>query len=147
MPIYKYALTFSQNWDGSPCSLQLFYVIPKSNNPKITTFLPGIHKEDKQRIKQQLYHFLPDMFYMPRGELSDDEGDQDEEMDTDESERLPHMSSSIASTNSKDRDQKSADKDKKPANGNKTVTTPIITPMVNGTSSDSEKDQDPTVSV
>ena len=38
----------------------------------------GLHKEDKQRIKQLLYHHLPDLYFTPRGELSDDEGDNDE---------------------------------------------------------------------
>lgn len=37
----------------------------------------GIHKDDKQKIKQLLYHFLPDLFFMTRGELSDDEEDHD----------------------------------------------------------------------
>lgn len=32
-----------------------------------------IHKEDKQRIKALLRHFLPDLFHHPRVELSDDE--------------------------------------------------------------------------
>ncbi len=35
----------------------------------------SLHKEDKQKIKQLLYHHLPDLFFVPRGELSDDEGD------------------------------------------------------------------------
>ncbi|XP_074602037.1 SIN3 transcription regulator family member A [Brevipalpus obovatus] len=33
----------------------------------------SIHKEDKQKIKQLLKHFVPDLFSTPRGELSDDE--------------------------------------------------------------------------
>ena len=32
-----------------------------------------IQKEDKQKIKQIIYHFLPDLFFVPRGALSDDE--------------------------------------------------------------------------
>ena len=40
--------------------------------------ISGIHKEDKQRIKQLLKHFMPDFFFTPRGELSDDEGDKDD---------------------------------------------------------------------
>ena len=39
----------------------------------------AIHKEDKQRIKQLLKHFIPDLFFHPRQELSDDERDEDEE--------------------------------------------------------------------
>lgn len=33
----------------------------------------AIQKEDKQKIKQIIYHFLPDLFFVPRGALSDDE--------------------------------------------------------------------------
>ncbi|XP_043281981.1 paired amphipathic helix protein Sin3b isoform X2 [Venturia canescens] len=38
-----------------------------------------IHKEDKQRIKLLLKHFIPDLFFHPRQELSDDERDEDDE--------------------------------------------------------------------
>ena len=38
----------------------------------------SIHKEDKQKIKQLMKHFIPDLFSTPRGELSDDEFDEDE---------------------------------------------------------------------
>lgn len=37
----------------------------------------SLHKEDKRKIKQLLQHFLPDLFFAPRGLLSDDE-DEDE---------------------------------------------------------------------
>jgi paired amphipathic helix protein Sin3a len=37
----------------------------------------AIQKEDKQRIKQIIYHFLPDLFFVPRGALSDDESSPD----------------------------------------------------------------------
>lgn len=37
----------------------------------------GIHKDDKQTIKQMLRHFIPDLFFHPRQELSDDERDDD----------------------------------------------------------------------
>ncbi len=38
----------------------------------------GIHKEEKQKIKQLLLHFLPDFMFLERGELSDDEDEDDE---------------------------------------------------------------------
>lgn len=41
----------------------------------------GIHKEDKQRIKLLLKHFIPDLFFHTRQELSDDERDEDDEKD------------------------------------------------------------------
>ncbi|XP_072020842.1 paired amphipathic helix protein Sin3a-like [Amphiura filiformis] len=44
----------------------------------------GIHKEEKQKIKQLLLHFLPDFMFLERGELSDDEDEDDEDMETDE---------------------------------------------------------------
>ena len=43
-----------------------------------STYLVGIHKEEKQKIKQLLLHFLPDLMFMERGELSDDEDEDDE---------------------------------------------------------------------
>ncbi|XP_031783367.1 paired amphipathic helix protein Sin3a isoform X2 [Nasonia vitripennis] len=41
----------------------------------------AIHKEDKQRIKALLKHFIPDLFFHTRQELSDDEQDEDNEKD------------------------------------------------------------------
>jgi hypothetical protein len=35
----------------------------------------AIQKEDKQKIKQIMYHFVPDLFFISRGALSDDESD------------------------------------------------------------------------
>ncbi|XP_015185783.1 PREDICTED: paired amphipathic helix protein Sin3a isoform X2 [Polistes dominula] len=39
----------------------------------------AIHKEDKQRIKLLLKHFIPDLFFHQRQELSDDERDEDDD--------------------------------------------------------------------
>jgi paired amphipathic helix protein Sin3a len=36
----------------------------------------AIQKEDKQRIKQIMHHFLPDFFFVSRGALSDDESEK-----------------------------------------------------------------------
>uniref|UniRef100_A0A8C9T309 Paired amphipathic helix protein Sin3a n=1 Tax=Scleropages formosus TaxID=113540 RepID=A0A8C9T309_SCLFO len=45
----------------------------------------GIQKEDKYKIKQVVHHFLPDMLFARRGELSDLEPeDEDDEADMDE---------------------------------------------------------------
>ena len=38
----------------------------------------GLHKEDKQKIKQLLHHHIPDLYFTARGELSDDEGENDD---------------------------------------------------------------------
>uniref|UniRef100_H3BA52 SIN3 transcription regulator family member A n=1 Tax=Latimeria chalumnae TaxID=7897 RepID=H3BA52_LATCH len=44
----------------------------------------GIQKEDKYKIKQIVYHFIPDLLFTQRGELSDVEEEEEEEMDVDE---------------------------------------------------------------
>lgn len=45
---------------------------------------PSIHKDEKQKIKQLMRQFIPDLFFAPRGELSDDEIDEnDDQMDDD----------------------------------------------------------------
>ncbi|TFK03104.1 RING finger protein 121 [Platysternon megacephalum] len=44
----------------------------------------GIQKEDKYKIKQIMYHFIPDLLFAGRGELSDVEEEEEEEMDVDE---------------------------------------------------------------
>ena len=49
----------------------------------------GIQKEDKYKIKQVIHHFLPDLLFAQRGELSDaeeEEEDEDEEADEEEDE-------------------------------------------------------------
>ncbi|KAF4531705.1 hypothetical protein B566_EDAN012507 [Ephemera danica] len=46
----------------------------------------GIHKEDKQHIKQMLRHFVPDLFFHPRQELSDDEREDDMQEDQEDGE-------------------------------------------------------------
>lgn len=39
----------------------------------------GIQKEDKYKIKQIIHHFIPDLLFARRGELSDVEEDEEEE--------------------------------------------------------------------
>lgn len=39
----------------------------------------GIQKQEKTKIKQLLRHFVPDLFFSPRQQLSDDERDEDKE--------------------------------------------------------------------
>ena len=43
-------------------------------------YFAGIQKEDKQKLKMLLKHFIPDLFFTPRAELSDDELDNDDGM-------------------------------------------------------------------
>ncbi|KAG8440289.1 hypothetical protein GDO86_006159 [Hymenochirus boettgeri] len=40
----------------------------------------GIQKEDKYKIKQIVYHFIPDLLFSQRGELSDVEEEEEEEV-------------------------------------------------------------------
>lgn len=41
----------------------------------------SIQKEDKYKIKQIVYHFIPDLLFAQRGELSDVEEEEDEQTD------------------------------------------------------------------
>ncbi|XP_059390396.1 paired amphipathic helix protein Sin3a [Carassius carassius] len=50
----------------------------------------GIHKEDKYKIKQIIYHFIPDMLFARRGELSDVEEEEEEETEPDEDGTKKH---------------------------------------------------------
>ncbi|XP_023025930.1 SIN3 transcription regulator family member A isoform X2 [Leptinotarsa decemlineata] len=50
----------------------------------------GIQKGEKRRIKNLLRQFLPDLFFHPRQQLSDDEREEDDEKD--ESEESPNSS-------------------------------------------------------
>lgn len=38
----------------------------------------GVQKGEKRRIKQILCHFIPDLFFHPRQQLSDDEREDDD---------------------------------------------------------------------
>ncbi|XP_076323407.1 paired amphipathic helix protein Sin3a-like [Tachypleus tridentatus] len=53
----------------------------------------GIHKEDKQKIKLFMRHFIPDFFSVPRGELSDDENEREDDSQTEESKPCDQESS------------------------------------------------------
>ncbi|XP_062846055.1 paired amphipathic helix protein Sin3a [Trichomycterus rosablanca] len=46
----------------------------------------SIHKDDKYKIKQLVYHFIPDMLFARRGELSDAEEEEEEEDEEDDAE-------------------------------------------------------------
>lgn len=45
---------------------------------------PAIHKDDKDHIKRIIQHFVPDLFFARRGELSDTEDWTDEEVEPEE---------------------------------------------------------------
>jgi paired amphipathic helix protein Sin3a len=47
----------------------------------------GIHKEDKQRIKQLVRQSLPDMFHYTRQDMSDEEEEEDEENNQDQDQQ------------------------------------------------------------
>uniref|UniRef100_A0A668SYB4 Paired amphipathic helix protein Sin3a n=1 Tax=Oreochromis aureus TaxID=47969 RepID=A0A668SYB4_OREAU len=51
----------------------------------------SIQKEDKYKIKQIIYHFIPDMLFSQRGELSDvEEEEEEEEMELEEGASKKH---------------------------------------------------------
>ncbi|XP_035251360.1 SIN3 transcription regulator family member Aa isoform X1 [Anguilla anguilla] len=50
----------------------------------------GIQKEDKYKIKQVVYHFIPDLLFAQRGALSDLEEEEEEEMELDEGGAKKH---------------------------------------------------------
>uniref|UniRef100_A0A673AJM6 Paired amphipathic helix protein Sin3a n=1 Tax=Sphaeramia orbicularis TaxID=375764 RepID=A0A673AJM6_9TELE len=51
----------------------------------------SIQKEDKYKIKQIIYHFIPDMLFAQRGELSDvEEEEEEEEMELEEGASKKH---------------------------------------------------------
>ena len=42
-------------------------------------FFAGIHKDDKQKVRQVMHQFLPDLYFTPRGnQPSDDEDDEED---------------------------------------------------------------------
>uniref|UniRef100_A0A8C7XZ40 Paired amphipathic helix protein Sin3a n=1 Tax=Oryzias sinensis TaxID=183150 RepID=A0A8C7XZ40_9TELE len=64
----------------------------------------SIQKEDKYKIKQIIYHFLPDMLFSQRGELSDleeEEEEEEEEMDLEEGAGKKHNGVAAAGSPSK----------------------------------------------
>ncbi|XP_028812536.1 paired amphipathic helix protein Sin3a isoform X2 [Denticeps clupeoides] len=65
----------------------------------------GIQKEDKYKIKQIIYHFIPDMLFAQRGELSDveeeEEEEEEEEMDLDDDGAKKHNGVPASGTGSK----------------------------------------------
>ncbi|XP_051557779.1 paired amphipathic helix protein Sin3a isoform X2 [Myxocyprinus asiaticus] len=56
----------------------------------------GIHKDDKYKIKQIIYHFIPDMLFARRGELSDVEEEEEEETEPDEDGTKKHNGTTSA---------------------------------------------------
>uniref|UniRef100_A0A4W3HNP6 Paired amphipathic helix protein Sin3a n=1 Tax=Callorhinchus milii TaxID=7868 RepID=A0A4W3HNP6_CALMI len=67
----------------------------------------GIQKEDKYKIKQIIYHFIPDLLFAQRGELSDVEDEKEEEeedeMDIDETTGATKKHNGIGGSPSKPR--------------------------------------------
>nr|XP_061791090.1 paired amphipathic helix protein Sin3b-like isoform X2 [Nerophis lumbriciformis] len=61
---------------------------------------PTIHKDDKDHIKRIIQHFVPDLFFSRRGELSDTEDWTDEEAETEEGGASGAAAATTASTTS-----------------------------------------------
>lgn len=89
----------------------------------------GIQKQEKARIKHILRQFVPDLFFAPRQQLSDDEREEDDrDMDVDQEHDEENKCSSKNSGNSKNN-----------ASSNSTSTTTTTTGG-NGSSSTTDKD-------
>ncbi|KAL5019521.1 hypothetical protein ScPMuIL_002413 [Solemya velum] len=101
----------------------------------------GIHKEDKQKIKQLLMHFIPDLFFIPRGELSDDEGDI-EDMETEGSESNAGTIKDEPSQENEERVEKPEPQTSLEPQLVKSEPTSPQLPTVNGDMSDSERNMD-----
>lgn len=85
----------SESASLTPYQPHMFHVYPDKSMIDIACNLiihhvkrqTSIHKEDKQKIKQLMRHFIPDLFATQRGELSDDEcEDEEEQMEVQEEE-------------------------------------------------------------
>ena len=124
---------------------------------KYFNFLLGIHKEDKQKIKQLLHHFLADLYFVQRGELSDDEGDKDDDMETEEmegqkEEKKDRMAAGRPDKQTEQTSEKNdkSDKENKEPNDSKDDIKKIeksskeMSPAINGVLSDSEKEREST---
>lgn len=61
----------------------------------------GIQKEDKYKIKQIVHHFIPDLLFARRGELSDveDEEEDEEEEDTEADQDSPKKHNGLPGSN------------------------------------------------
>uniref|UniRef100_A0A2C9K1L6 Paired amphipathic helix protein Sin3a n=1 Tax=Biomphalaria glabrata TaxID=6526 RepID=A0A2C9K1L6_BIOGL len=78
----------------------------------------GVDKEAKTRIKQLVKHFVPDLFFAPRGELSDDDGEVNEDMDVDEEDSAVNVQrNSDSSKKAKDKSSQEVEEKKKKVNG------------------------------
>jgi paired amphipathic helix protein Sin3a len=76
----------------------------------------SIHKEDKQKVKQLLRQFIPDFYATPRGELSDDEL---EDNDTDDKEKP--ITATTNSSNNNTNNANNNNNNNNNRNGNKTA--------------------------
>lgn len=85
----------SESTSVTPYQPHMFHVYPDKSMIDVACNLiihhvkrqTSIHKEDKQKIKQLMRHFIPDLFATQRGELSDDEcEDEEEQMEVQEEE-------------------------------------------------------------
>lgn len=77
----------------------------------------GLAKEHKQKIKQLLKHFMPDLFYTARGELSDDEMDKDDDDASDhedEKEQKVKVEKEIKREKEKEADKNEEEKENVP---------------------------------
>jgi len=78
----------------------------------------SIHKEDKQKVKQLLRQFIPDLFATPRGELSDDELEDNDTDDKDKPLTSNNSTNNASNVNNNGRNgNKNNDKEEKKCPG------------------------------
>uniref|UniRef100_A0A8D0CHK2 Paired amphipathic helix protein Sin3b n=1 Tax=Scleropages formosus TaxID=113540 RepID=A0A8D0CHK2_SCLFO len=65
---------------------------------------PTIHKEDKDHMKRIMHHFVPDLFFSRRGELSETEEWTDEEAEPEDGAGMTSRRRRCASTHAKELD-------------------------------------------
>lgn len=82
----------------------------------------SIHKDEKQKIKQLMRQYVPDLFFASRGELSDDEIDENEDqMDDDAASGDSRRNEGVSNENSSSK--KSSDNNRSNYGKNKDIAT------------------------
>lgn len=74
----------------------------------------SIHKDEKQKIKQLMRQFIPDLYFAPRGELSDDELDENEDNPMDDDINSERRYESCSDNNRKSLDNRNHTKNELP---------------------------------
>lgn len=92
----------------------------------------SIHKDEKQKIKQLMRQYIPDLFFAARGELSDDEVDEnDEQMDDDAASGDSRRNEGCGNENNRKSSNNESRSVNHKSSKDNTVTSPKITSRYN----------------